>query len=121
MRKLFFLDNYFNGKYVVENVIPYYEPLIPAQKRGRHLYWANFNIPRIDEPINGIIGNGKDRVEKLSKYHNYDFRKYKGEQPVCKIAANLIHYETGKIIYNAAMNIISQSKIKQTSLFDALS
>ena len=32
-------------KYVVENVIPYYEPLIPAKKRGRHLYWTNFLLP----------------------------------------------------------------------------
>ena len=30
--EIIFLDNYFKGKYVVENVIPYYEPLIAAQK-----------------------------------------------------------------------------------------
>ena len=36
--EVLFLDNYYSGKYVVENVIPFYEPLIPAQKRGRHLY-----------------------------------------------------------------------------------
>ena len=33
---VYVVDNYFKGKYCVENVIPYYEPLIPAQKRGRH-------------------------------------------------------------------------------------
>ena len=43
--EIIFLDNYFRGKYVVENVIPFYEPLIPAKKRGRHLYWTNFNLP----------------------------------------------------------------------------
>jgi DNA (cytosine-5)-methyltransferase 1 len=36
--EILFLQNYFTGKYCVENVIPYYEPLIQAQKRGRHLY-----------------------------------------------------------------------------------
>ena len=35
--EIIFLDNYFKGKYVVENVIPYYEPLIAAQKRGRQI------------------------------------------------------------------------------------
>ena len=40
-------DARFKGKYVVENVIPYYEPLIPAQKRDRHLYWTNFNLPNV--------------------------------------------------------------------------
>ena len=43
--EILFLENWFKGKYVVENVIPYYEPLIQANKRGRHLYWTNFNIP----------------------------------------------------------------------------
>lgn len=43
--EILFLKYYFKGKWVVENVIPYYEPLIRAQKRGRHLYWCNFNLP----------------------------------------------------------------------------
>ena len=30
--EIIFLDNYFEGKYCVENVTPYYEPLIPAKK-----------------------------------------------------------------------------------------
>ena len=116
-QEVVFLDNYFDGKYCVENVIPYYEPLIPAQKRGRHLYWCNFQLPKINEPINGIIGNGKDRVAKLSKYHNYDFRKYKGTQPVAKIAANLVHYEAGKTIFNTAFGIIEANNQKQLSMF----
>ena len=33
-QEIIFLDKWFDGKYVVENVIPYYEPLIPAKKRG---------------------------------------------------------------------------------------
>lgn len=33
-QQVILLDNFFNGKYVVENVIPYYEPLIPAKKEG---------------------------------------------------------------------------------------
>jgi len=44
-QEIIFLDNYYKGKYVVENVIPFYEPLIPAKKRGRHLYWTNFFLP----------------------------------------------------------------------------
>ena len=44
-QEVIFLDNYYKGQYVVENVIPFYEPLIPAKKRGRHLYWCNFRLP----------------------------------------------------------------------------
>src|SRR5690606_13001595 len=46
-QEILFLDNYFKGEYVVENVIPFYSPLIHGKKRGRHLYWTNFNLPTI--------------------------------------------------------------------------
>lgn len=36
-------------KWVVENVKPYYTPLIPPTVMiDRHLYWSNFNIPSIN-------------------------------------------------------------------------
>jgi len=37
-QEIIFLDNYFTGKYVVENVIPFYEPLKSAHKRNKHIY-----------------------------------------------------------------------------------
>ena len=45
--EILFLKHFYNGKYCVENVMPFYEPLIAAKKRGRHLFWTNFNIPNI--------------------------------------------------------------------------
>jgi len=44
----------FCGKYVVENVITYYKPLVVPQKCGRHYFWANFYIHNI-KPENTII------------------------------------------------------------------
>jgi DNA (cytosine-5)-methyltransferase 1 len=114
------LDNYFEGKYVVENVIPFYEPLIPAKKRGRHLYWTNFNLPNdIGERSegNGIISKAKNEVDVLCKFHDYDFYKYKGEQRRDKIARNLVDYEAGKTIFATAMGVILRSNVKQNSLF----
>jgi DNA (cytosine-5)-methyltransferase 1 len=114
------LDNYFEGKYVVENVIPFYEPLIPAKKRGRHLYWTNFNLPNdIGERSegNGIISKAKNEVDVLCKFHDYDFYKYKGEQRRDKIARNLVDYEAGKTIFQTALGIMGRSNIKQNSLF----
>ena len=79
--EIIFLDTYFKGKYVVENVIPFYEPLIPAQKRGRHLYWCNFILPKnINERKNPDFSRGIDCVGRMSIFHDYDFHKYKGEQ-----------------------------------------
>lgn len=113
--EILFLEHYFDGKYCVENVIPYYTPLIEAQKRGRHLYWCNFTLP-------GVIGRDnhsfdKDEVNKLIEFHDYDFNKYKGTQRRDKIARNLVDYEAGKTIFATALNIHLESKSDQPSLF----
>ena len=119
-QEILFLDNYFKGKYVVENVIPYYQPLIPAKKRGRHLYWTNFNLPlNIGERVSGkgIISVTGDEIKKLSIFHDYNFNKYKGKQRRDKIARNLVDYEAGKTILETAIGIIKKQNVKQTQLF----
>jgi len=119
--EIIFLDNFFNGKYVVENVIPYYEPLISAKKRHRHLYWTNFNLPyKLTARKNPDFSRVKDVVGVMGKFHDYDFRKYKGDQPLNKIARNLVDYEAGRTILETAMEIQRKSNTEQGSLFDAL-
>lgn len=115
-QEIIFLENYYKGKYCVENVIPYYEPLIPAQKRGRHLYWTNFKLPiDIGERDFNMGGNGE--VKRLCEFHAYDFYQYKGEQRIDKIARNLVDYEAGKTIFNIARGIIEKPKSTQAALF----
>ena len=116
--EILFLDNYFEGKYLVENVIPYYEPLIKAQKRGRHLYWCNFKLPNNLNERKHSIMEGKDEVDQWCKFHDYDFRKYKGEQRLDKMARNLVDYEAGKTIFETALGIINKSNTIQTSIFE---
>jgi len=116
-QEIIFLDKWVKGKYVVENVIPYYEPLIPAQKRGRHLYWTNFNLPNDLNERKASIMEGKNEVQKWCEFHNFDFTKYKGKQRTDKIARNLVDYEAGKTIFETALGIITKSDIKQTELF----
>ena len=48
-QEIIFLKYFFKGLWVVENVKPYYEPLIPGVLRGRHLFWSNFHIPVFDQ------------------------------------------------------------------------
>jgi DNA (cytosine-5)-methyltransferase 1 len=45
-QEILLLSTHFEGKYVVENVKPYYEPLIkPTSTLHRHYFWSNFDIP----------------------------------------------------------------------------
>lgn len=118
--EIIFLDNWFEGKYCVENVIPYYQPLIAAKKRGRHLYWTNFALSNnINERKNPELSRGtaEQIIKRLNQYHDYDFRKYKGKQDVRKIARNLVDYEAGKTIFQTALGIYKQQNANQTSLF----
>ena len=117
-QEILLLKTFFKGKYVVENVIPYYEPLIPANKRNRHLYWTNFNLPyNLNGRKNPDLSRTKDLITAMSKYHDYDFRQYKGKQPMKKIARNLVDYEAGKTIFETMLGIIKKEDIKQTELF----
>ena len=87
--EIVFLQTHFKGKWVVENVVPYYEPLIPAKKIGRHLFWSNFVVTKPESLRKHSIVEGNEEMDKLCKFHDYDFRKYKGEQFIYKIGRNL--------------------------------
>jgi len=116
--EILFLQHYYRtGKYVVENVIPYYEPLIPAKKRGRHLYWTNFNLPSDLNDRRIQIGAGTDELKRLCEFHKIDISTYKGEQSMIKVARNLVDFEAGKTIFETAFNIVSSKKTNQTKLF----
>jgi DNA (cytosine-5)-methyltransferase 1 len=114
--EILFLQHYFKGKYVVENVIPYYEPLIQAKKRGRHLYWTNFNLPNDLKDRRFNISAAKDELNGLCKFHNYDFKQYTGSQSKIKIGRNLVDYEAGKTILQTALNIVVKSNTNQLEL-----
>lgn len=118
--EILFLDTHFKGKYVVENVIPYYTPLIPAKKRGRHLYWTNFNLPSDIGERRFSIGKGQNstEIDELSKFHDYNFRKYKGKQFINKIGRNLVDYVSGEVIFNVAKGEFKYTEEnEQTKLF----
>lgn len=61
---IIYLQSWFKGRFCVENVVPYYEPLIkPSYILERHTFWTNFPISR--QKISYIkIGLHKD-------YDNY--------------------------------------------------
>ena len=108
----------FKGKYVIENVVPYYDPLIPAHKRGRHLYWTNFNLPNtLSNRKSPVFGNSTDELNKLCEFHDYNFKQYKGKQSTVKIARNLVEYEAGKTILQTAIGVMTKRNVEQIELF----
>ena len=43
-QEIIFLTHFYKGKWVVENVVSYYEPLIKPFEYQSHYYWCNFHI-----------------------------------------------------------------------------
>jgi DNA (cytosine-5)-methyltransferase 1 len=117
-QEIVFLDYHFKGKYVVENVIPYYEPMLKPKKRGRHLYWTNFNLPNDLKDRRFAISQTKNELQELCKFHEIDLTIYNGTQSKVKIGRNLVDYEAGKTILETALGIISNQNKSQTSIFD---
>lgn len=115
--EIIFLKHYFEGKYCVENVVPFYDPLIPGKKRDRHLYWTNFNLPNKLSIRNRNKNLSNMLIKELSTYHNYNFNKYNGKQSRLKMARNLVDYEAGKTIFETALGIINKQNTTQQTLF----
>jgi len=122
-QEIIFLREFFLGKWIVENVVPYYTPLItPTAKHGRHLLWSNFSVPsvpKINYP-NFIKADSKEEIEKFKDWlgFKYDGNIYlDGNHSPAQVLRNCVHPETGLHILNRALEIKSQEDIKQPKLF----
>jgi DNA (cytosine-5)-methyltransferase 1 len=103
-QEILFLRHTFDGDWVVENVEPYYEPLIGGQQRGRHLFWSNFYIPDIDIEVDKIKRQdwGEDNQDPDGKY-GFDVTGYGfSPQEKRKILNNCVNPELGAHVLNAA-------------------
>ena len=99
--EIVFLQNYFEGIFIVENVIPYYKPLLNPQKISRHLFWCNFNL-KLCSYRDFTMKGEPNEFERLCEFHDYDFNKYRqslGVQKKIKIARNLVDYQLGENIF----------------------
>ena len=98
--EIIYLKHFFKGKWVVENVISYYEPLIKPFPSENHYFWSNFNISKRN-PINRGIRRHGDT-------HNNDkwgFNLNEINLPnrlKNKILNNLCHPNLGLHVFNCA-------------------
>ena len=95
--EIIFLMHHFKGKWVVENVISYYEPLIKPFVFREHYYWANFIIDG-KKQANRCHNEGNEALEKLK---GFDLSNYEGIDKK-KILRNCVEPEAGLSIFNCA-------------------
>lgn len=91
----------FNGKYCIENVIGYYEPLIKPNKIAQHYFWTNFLLRYFNSNDRNHFGT----VESLQESKGFDLSKYKGVDKILMLR-DCTEPELGKHILDLAMNPI---------------
>ncbi len=109
--EIIFLEHNFKGKYVIENVIPYYKPLIkPTAILDRHMFWSNFIIP-----IKKFEGFGKGRIRKghckeLQEIKGINIDKYKiNGRRKDSILRSYVNPDIGLHVFNCAFKIKQQT------------
>jgi DNA (cytosine-5)-methyltransferase 1 len=95
-QEIIFLKHFFRGKWCVENVVAYYEPLIMPQSFGGHFFWTNFAMPPFMGEPRKMWGRGTD-LTKIAERRGFDRKSLKGLD-VEKVIRNCVEPELGKHI-----------------------
>ena len=101
-QEIILLKEWFKGKWVVENVISYYEPLIKPYPAGKHYFWANFNIPNFKEEARKIRRDKATNNQRKNRI-NFDLSSYNlKERDETQYLNNCVNPKLGLHIFNCA-------------------
>jgi len=101
-QEIIFLRHWFKGKYVVENVISYYDPLIQPAEINNHYFWTNFYINPITKEKRGIK-NSKNHIQERETQLGFGISQYKLNSGLKrKILNNCVEPETGLHVFQEA-------------------
>jgi len=104
--EILLLQGYFEGKWVVENVDPWYDPLIEPEHSDRHVFWANFSIPSMESiERNAVLTAEEFDAQAHEKSFGYDLSDYQfsSDYPKEKVLKNMVHPKVGKAILESAL------------------
>jgi DNA (cytosine-5)-methyltransferase 1 len=101
--EILFLQGYFKGKWCVENVIGWYEPLIKPFISGSHYFWSNFIIPNMTTKSREHYGS----IQDLEKRKEFDLKNFDINEKRL-ILRNCVEPELGLDIFNAAFRHTQQ-------------
>ncbi len=102
-QEIIYLKHWFKGKWCVENVISYYEPLIRPTESGSHYFWTNFHFTPWSSTGRGILTSKNRNFEKdyREKRLGFDFSGLKINKTLKKkVLNNCVEPEQGLRIFN---------------------
>jgi len=108
-QEVILLTNWFKGKWVIENVIPYYEYLIkPSFILGRHPFWCNFEVQQKEFKN---IDVSRSTAEELSEYLKMPIPRFKARL----LLRNCVEPTMGFYIFKAAFSQTTLNLNKESS------
>lgn len=99
-QEIILLKHFGKSKWVIENVRPYYKPLIePTSKLHRHFFWSNIEIPV--KIFNDSRKHGD--ITGSSIIYGVDLKTYPVKEKR-KLLRNMVNPEVGKYILDLLQN-----------------
>jgi DNA (cytosine-5)-methyltransferase 1 len=105
--EIIFLQNFYKGRWVVENVVPYYTPLIaPTLKLGRHIFWSSSQLGgglEIKSPPNMINKTRKADRQAMLDWLGIEVEEviyYRDNHCPLQVLRNCVHPKIGKFIFD---------------------
>lgn len=95
--EIIFLQSYFKGRWVVENVVSFYEPLIKPFIYGSHFYWSNFVITGKERANR----NHTATIPNLELFKGFDLSQYAKINKE-KILRNCVEPKAGLHVFDCA-------------------
>jgi len=97
-QEIILLQYWTDNKWVIENTIPYYEPLLKGLKTGGHIFWSNYSITPLERTNRNHRGG---TVNSLQDRKLLDISQY-GITNKRQILRNCVEPEIGLHIFNCA-------------------
>lgn len=102
-QEILWLKHFFKGKWVIENVKPYYKPLIEPQfEIDRHYFWSSDFI--FSCQYNDNYAKIRDNIKAMASKYGYDLNILKTCNVDCRLVLrNTVVPEIGKYIFEQIM------------------
>lgn len=99
-QEIIWLQTFYKGKWVIENVKPYYTPLIPPTfSIDRHYFWSSDFI--LTPQFKNNYTDVRDDVNKMAKLYDIDLNILKSCNVECRLVLrNMVVPEIGKYIFD---------------------
>lgn len=122
-QEILFLQHFAKCKWVVENVKPYYDPLIkPTKIIGRHFLWANFELEhfKLSNHHNFIKADSPGEIQSLKDWLGIQYTGniyYEGNHSPAQVLRNCVHPNMGLHIFECAEKIIKEENFEVGTIY----